>query len=89
METKRVLFCGTDAEVEAMVRMADKIFRKLWNVYGGKREASWHENGEYKVVMSYTAVFTRYDVYDITELAWRKLCRANLVTEGTYTQEVA
>lgn len=49
-------FFGTIEAVETAVKIFDKIFRMRYNVYGGRREASYKTpEGEYTVIMSYTA----------------------------------
>lgn len=49
------VFYGTHEAVEAAVRKFDKVFRQVYNVYGGRREYSGKaDEGEYMVAMSYT-----------------------------------
>ena len=54
-------FFGTPEAVEAGIRKFDQVLRRMYNVYGGRREASYMtSDGEYTVVMSYTADWTDY-----------------------------
>ena len=49
-------YYGSHEAVEAGIRKFDQIFRRMYNVYGGKREYSGKDaDGNYEVVMSYTA----------------------------------
>lgn len=84
METKRVRFCGTVEEVETMVRIMDHIFRRWWNVYGGHRDASWHNEEGYNVVISYTASYIFYDLHDMFKVAWRAINRQHFIREEAY-----
>lgn len=55
MTSYKVMFNGTNEDVEQMIRIMDKLFRRWYNVYGGKREKSWRDNKGYHVIMRYTA----------------------------------
>lgn len=51
-------FFGTPEAVEAAVRTFDQVFRMRYNVYGGHREGTYYtEDGDYNVIMAYTADF--------------------------------
>ena len=55
-ETYYKAFFGTPEAVEAAVRKFDQVLRRMYNVYGGHREYSGkNAEGDYEVVMSYTA----------------------------------
>ncbi len=59
-----VKFHGSCEAVNKMTRAFDRAFRKLYNVYGGKRLASWHEaDASFTVRMSYTAMWTNQNGY--------------------------
>lgn len=81
METIKIKFVGTVEEVEAMIRIMDKIFRSWWNVYGAHRDGSWHNKEGYNVIMSYTAGYNFYNIYDISRLAWHKIRRIHFIRE--------
>ena len=56
-------FFGTSEAVETAVRTFDQVFRMRYNVYGGRREGSYKTaDGEYTVVMSYTADWAEGDM---------------------------
>lgn len=56
MKTYIKAFYGTNDAVEAAIRKFDKIFRRMYNVYGGRRKYSGKDSdGHYEVIMSYTA----------------------------------
>ena len=84
METKRIRFTGTPEEVEAMIRMMDQVYRSWWNVYGGHRDASWTNEEGYNVIMSYTASYIFYNIYDVFKVVWHKMSRANMTREESY-----
>lgn len=49
-------FFGTNEAVETAIHLFDRVFRAKYNVYGGRREGSYKTaDGEYTVIMSYTA----------------------------------
>lgn len=49
-------FWGDPEAVEAAIRVMDQVFRRRYNVYGGRREYTGKDpEGNYTVVMSYTA----------------------------------
>ena len=51
------VFHGTHEAVEAAVRKFDKVFRQVYNVYGGRREYSGKDaDNNYEVIMSYTVI---------------------------------
>ena len=59
-----VKFHGSCEAVSKMTRAFDRAFRKLYNVYGGKRLASWREaDTSFTVRMSYTAAWTNQGGY--------------------------
>lgn len=50
------VFFGTNEAVEAGIRKFDEVLRRMYNVYGGRREYSGKDaDGNYEVIMSYTA----------------------------------
>ena len=54
-----VKFHGSCEAVNQMTRAFDRAFRELYNVYGGKRLASWREaDASFTARMSYTAIWT-------------------------------
>lgn len=56
MRTYIKTFFGTNDAVEAGIRKFDQIFRRKYNVFGGRREYSGKDaDGNYEVIMSYTA----------------------------------
>lgn len=55
MKTYTVVFHGSYNDVQMMVRTFDHIFRSMYNVHGGKREACWNNEEGYNQRMSYTA----------------------------------
>lgn len=49
-------FIGTHDAVEAGIRKFDEVLKRMYNVYGGRRECSRKDaDGNYEVIMSYTA----------------------------------
>lgn len=59
-----VKFHGSCEAVNQMTRAFDRAFRKLYNVYGGKRLASWREaDTSFVVRMNYTAMWTNQNGY--------------------------
>lgn len=55
-------FFGTNEAVETAIRIFDQVFRMRYNVYGGRRESSYKTaDGEYTVIMSYTADFSDWN----------------------------
>lgn len=56
LKAKTIVFTANNTEnMNAMLRAFDKAYRIYWNGYGGKRIASWTENGLLKVKMLYEA----------------------------------
>lgn len=50
------VFFGTNEAVEAGIRKFDEVLKRMYNVYGGRREYSGKDaDGNYEVIMSYTA----------------------------------
>ena len=59
-----VKFHGSCEAVNQMTRAFDRAFRELYNVYGGKRLASWREaDTSFTARMSYTAMWTNKNGY--------------------------
>ena len=64
MTSYKVKFNGSCEAINEMTRAFDRAFRELYNVYGGKRVASWRAVGtSYAVVMEYTADWMNWDGY--------------------------
>lgn len=85
--TKKLQFNGkTVTDAEMMARIIDKLFRKYYNVYGGRRLASWNDSEGYHILMSYTADFISWwmDFSDIYLAGYRKLSRLHWIHEESY-----
>ena len=79
-------FFGTNEAVETAIRTFDKVLRMRYNVYGGRREYSGkNADGNYEVVMSYTAdwmdsdrmayLFPEYTIDGIVRTFHRRMWR--------------
>lgn len=62
MKTYAKQYFGDHEAVELAIRIYDRIFRKTYNVYGGKRALSEKDSdGNYHVIMLYSADWNDFD----------------------------
>lgn len=86
MKSYKLTFNGKQADVEKMIKIIDKLFRRWYNVYGGKRVASWRDNEGYHVTMIYTANWNnRWMPFTEIYLAgYRKVNRIHWIDDDSY-----
>ena len=61
MTSYTLMFIGDYTNAEAAVKAWDKAFRRLYNVYGGRRiESGKTRTGQFFVTMKYTARWANY-----------------------------
>lgn len=86
MTTYKVQFNGTVQDVEAMVRVMDKLFRQRFNVYGGKRLASYKDSKGYHVIMCYSAgwIWTSFEA--LLKVSYRKIYNMKWIEEDSYME---
>lgn len=86
MITYKVQFNGTVQDVEAMIRVMDKLFRQRFNVYGGKRLTSYKDAAGYHVVMSYNAgwIWTTFEA--ILTASYRKIYNMKWIQDESYME---
>lgn len=90
MTAYKVQYNGTAQDVEAMIRITDKYFRKYYNVHGGKREASYTDERGYHVVMSYQACWVGNGYWvgfeEILKASYRRVYRMKWVSDDSYME---
>ena len=86
MKSYKLTFNGKQADVEMMIKIIDKLFRRWYNVYGGKRVASWRDHEGYHVVMVYTANWNNWwmPFTEIYLAGYRKVNRIHWIDDESY-----
>lgn len=86
MASYKVQFNGTVQDVEAMVRVMDKLFRQRFNVYGGKRLTSYKDANGYHVVMSYNTGRFWVTFEDLLRASYRKIYNMKWIQDESYME---
>ena len=90
MATYKVQYNGTIQDVEEMIRVTDKYFRKYYKEYGGKRETSYTDKKGYHVVMSYQAIWFGNGYWigfeEILKASYKKIYNMKWIDDNSYME---
>ena len=86
MTSYKVTFNGSNEDVEQMIKIMDKLFRRWYNVYGGKRESSWRDSNGYHVVVIFTADWSNWWIgfNEIYVGAMKTIAHMHWISEDSY-----